>query len=235
MVNSVVEFVDIKGCGCKVIVKNCKSGKEEVIDCDFVFFVVGVSLNMENIGLEELGIIVDCGLIKVDVYYQINVFGIYVIGDVVVGFVLVYVVSVEGIICVEKIVGYYLELIDYNNILGCIYCVLEVVFVGYIEVVVKEAGYDIKVGKFLFIVLGKVKVVGVSEGFVKVIFDVKYGEWLGVYFIGVNVIEMIVEVVVVCKLEIIGYEIIKVVYFYLIMSEVVMEVVVVVYDEVIYL
>jgi len=235
MANSSVESVDTKGRGCKVTVKNRKSGKEEVIDCDLVLSAAGVSPNTENIGLEELGITVDRGLIKVDAYYQTNVPGIYAIGDVVAGPALAHVASAEGIICVEKIAGHHPEPIDYNNIPGCTYCVPEVASVGYTEAAAKEAGYDIKVGKFPFTASGKAKAAGASEGFVKVIFDAKYGEWLGAHFIGANVTEMIAEVVVARKLETTGHEIIKAVHPHPTMSEAVMEAAAAAYDEVIHL
>ena len=235
MANSSVESVDTKGRGCKVTVKNRKSGKEEVIDCDLVLSAAGVSPNTENIGLEELGITVDRGLIKVDAYYQTNVPGIYAIGDVVAGPALAHVASAEGIICVEKIAGHHPEPIDYNNIPGCTYCVPEVASVGYTEAAAKKAGYDIKVGKFPFTASGKAKAAGASEGFVKVIFDAKYGEWLGAHFIGANVTEMIAEVVVARKLETTGHEIIKAVHPHPTMSEAVMEAAAAAYDEVIHL
>ncbi len=235
MANSSVESVDTKGRGCKVTVKNRKSGKEEVINCDVVLSAAGVTPNTENIGLEELGITTDRGLIKVDDYYQTNVPGIYAIGDVVAGQALAHVASAEGIICVEKIAGHKPEPLDYNNIPGCTYCVPEVASVGYTEAAAKEAGYEIKVGKFPFTASGKAKAAGASEGFVKVIFDAKYGEWLGAHFIGANVTEMIAEVVAARKLETTGHEIIKSVHPHPTMSEAVMEAAAAAYDEVIHL
>ena len=235
MANSSVESVDTKGRGCKVTVKNRKSGKEEVINCDVVLSAAGVTPNTENIGLEELGITTDRGLIKVDDYYQTNVPGIYAIGDVVAGQALAHVASAEGIICVEKIAGHKPEPLDYNNIPGCTYCVPEVASVGYTEAAAKEAGYEIKVGKFPFTASGKAKAAGASEGFVKVIFDAKYGEWLGAHFIGANVTEMIAEVVAARKLETTGHEIIKSVHPHPTMSEAVMEAASAAYDEVIHL
>ena len=235
MANSSVESVDTKGRGCKVTVKNRKSGKEEVINCDVVLSAAGVTPNTENIGLEELGITTDRGLIKVDPYYQTNVPGIYAIGDVVAGQALAHVASAEGIICVEKIAGHNPEPLDYNNIPGCTYCIPEVASVGYTEAAAKEAGYELKVGKFPFTASGKAKAAGASEGFVKVIFDAKYGEWLGAHFIGANVTEMIAEVVAARKLETTGHEIIKSVHPHPTMSEAVMEAAAAAYDEVIHL
>jgi dihydrolipoamide dehydrogenase len=235
MANSSVESVDTKGRGCKVTVKNRKTGKEEVISCDVVLSAAGVAPNTENIGLEELGIETDRGLIKVDSYYQTNVPGIYAIGDVVAGPALAHVASAEGILCVEKIAGLHVEPIDYNNIPGCTYCVPEIASVGYTEAAAKEAGYDIKVGKFPFTASGKAKAAGASEGFVKVIFDAKYGEWLGAHMIGYNVTEMIAEVVAARKLETTGHEIIKTIHPHPTMSEAVMEATAAAYDEVIHL
>lgn len=235
MANSAVESVDTKGRGCKVTVKNRKTGKEEVISCDVVLSAAGVSPNTENIGLEELGVATDRGMINVDAYYQTNVPGIYAIGDVVATQALAHVASAEGIICVEKIAGHNPEPLDYNNIPGCTYCVPEVASVGYTEAAAKEAGYEIKVGKFPFTASGKAKAAGASEGFVKVIFDAKYGEWLGAHFIGANVTEMIAEVVAARKLETTGHEIIKAVHPHPTMSEAVMEAAAAAYDEVIHL
>lgn len=235
MANSSVEKVDTKGRGCKVTIKNRKTGAEEVISCDIVLSAAGVSPNTENIGLEELGIKTDRGFILVDDFYQTNVPGIYAIGDVVPGPALAHVASAEGIICVEKIAGHHPEPMDYNNIPGCTYCVPEVASVGYTEAAAKEAGYNIKVGKFPFTASGKAKAAGASEGFVKVIFDAKYGEWLGAHFIGANVTEMIAEVVAARKLETTGHEIIKAVHPHPTMSEAVMEAAAAAYDEVIHL
>jgi dihydrolipoamide dehydrogenase len=235
LANTSVETVDTKGRDCKVTIKNRKTGKEDVINCDVVLSAAGVAPNTENIGLEELGIETDRGLIKVDPYYQTNVPGIYAIGDVVAGPALAHVASAEGILCVEKIAGHQVEPIDYNNIPGCTYCVPEVASVGYTEAAAKEAGYDIKVGKFPFTASGKAKAAGASEGFVKVVFDAKYGEWLGAHMIGHNVTEMIAEVVAARKLETTGHEIIKAIHPHPTMSEAVMEATAAAYDEVIHL
>lgn len=235
MANTSVEKVDTKGKGCKVTTKSRKDGKEEVIDCDIVLSAVGVSPNTENIGLEALGIETDRGLIKVDEFYQTNVPGIYAIGDIVPGAALAHVASAEGIICVEKIAGENPEPMDYNNIPSCTYCSPEVASVGYTEAAAKEAGYDIKVGKFPFSASGKASAAGAKQGFVKVIFDSKYGEFLGAHMIGYNVTEMIAEVVAARKLETTGHEIIKTVHPHPTMSEAVMEAAAAAYGEVIHL
>ncbi len=235
MANSSVEAVDTKGSGCKVTVKNRKTGKEEIIECDVVLSAAGVTPNTDNLGLESLGIKTDRGLVEVDEYYRTNVAGIYAIGDIVKGQALAHVASAEGITCVEAIKGMNPETIDYNNIPGCTYCSPEVASVGFTEEAAKEAGYEIKVGKFPFSASGKAKAAGVSEGFVKVIFDAKYGEFLGAHMIGANVTEMIAEVVAARKLETTGHTMIKTVHPHPTMSEAVMEAVAAAYDEVIHL
>lgn len=235
MANTSVESVDTKGRGCKVTVKNRKDGKTEEIKCDVVLSAAGVTPNTENIGLEALGIKTDRGTIQVDEFYRTNVSGIYAIGDVLAGPALAHVASAEGIICVEKIAGLDPEPLDYNNIPACTYCVPEVASVGYTEAAAKEAGYDIKVGKFPFSASGKASAAGAKEGFVKVIFDAKYGEWLGAHMIGYNVTEMIAEVVAARKLETTGHEIIKSVHPHPTMSEAVMEAAAAAYGEVIHL
>jgi dihydrolipoamide dehydrogenase len=233
MLSSEVTKVDTSGRGCKVTVKTKKG--EEQIDCDIVLSAVGVSSNIEGIGLEDVGVATDKGKVVVDEYYRTNIPGVYAIGDVVKGQALAHVASAEGIVCVEKITGMNPEPIDYNNIPGCTYCVPEVASVGYTEKAAKEAGYEIKVGKFPFSASGKAKAAGAPEGFVKVIFDAKYGEWLGAHFIGANVTEMIAEVVTARKLETTGHEIIKSVHPHPTMSEAVMEATAAAYDEVIHL
>ncbi len=235
LANSSVEQVDTKGSGCKVTVKNRKTGADEVIECDVVLSAAGISPNTENIGLEELGIATDLGMINVDAYYQTSVPGVYAIGDVVTGPALAHVASAEGIICVEQIAGHHPEPLDYNNIPGCTYCSPEVASVGMTEAAALAAGYEVKIGKFPFTASGKAKAAGASEGFVKVIFDAKYGEWLGAHFIGANVTEMIAEVVVARKLETTGHEIIKAVHPHPTMSEAIMEAAAAAYGEVIHL
>ncbi len=233
MTSSEVTKVDTKGAGCKVTVKTKKG--EEVIDCDIVLSAVGVATNIENMGLEATGVKTEKGKVVVDDYYKTNVDGVYAIGDIVKGQALAHVASAEGIICVEKIKGMNVEPLDYNNIPGCTYCSPEVASVGYTEKAAKEAGYEVKVGKFPFSASGKAKAAGSSDGFVKVIFDAKYGEWLGAHMIGNNVTEMIAEAVAARKLETTGHEIIKTVHPHPTMSEAVMEAAAAAYDEVIHL
>ena len=235
MGNTSVEAVDTKGKGCKVTVKDRKSGKTQEIACDVVLSAAGVTPNTENIGLEALNIKTDRGMITVDEFYRTNVAGIYAIGDVVPGPALAHVASAEAIICVEKIAGHKPEPLDYNNIPSCTYCSPEVASVGYTEQAAKEAGYELKVGKFPFSASGKASAAGAKEGFVKVIFDAKYGEFLGAHMIGANVTEMIAEVVVARKLETTGHEIIKTVHPHPTMSEAVMEAAAAAYGEVIHL
>jgi dihydrolipoamide dehydrogenase len=233
MTNTEVLSVDNKGKGCKV---NFKSGdKEDVIHCDIVLSAVGVQTNIDNIGLEENGIIIENGKINVDDYYQTNIEGVYAIGDVVKGPALAHVASAEGIICVEKIGGLNPSVLNYDNIPSCTYCSPEVASVGFSEKQAIDLGYDIKVGKFPFTASGKANASGHSDGFVKVIFDKKYGEWLGCHMIGYNVTEMIAEVVAARKLETTAHEIIKSVHPHPTMSEAIMEATAAAYDEVIHL
>ena len=233
--NTSVESVDTSGEGCIVKTKNRKTGKEEEIHCDVVLSAAGVTPNTENIGLETLGVATDRGLIQVDEYYQTNVPGIYAIGDVVPGPALAHVATAEGIVCAEKIAGMNPEPIDYNNIPSCTYCSPEIASVGYTEQAAKDAGYEIKVGKFPFSASGKASAAGAKSGFVKVIFDEKYGEFLGAHMIGYNVTEMIAEVVAARKLETTGHEIIKAIHPHPTMSEAVMEAAAAAYGEVIHL
>jgi dihydrolipoamide dehydrogenase len=230
-----VESVDTTGKSCKVTVKNKKTGESSVIECDIVLSAAGVTPNTENIGLEALGIKTDRGFITVDDRLQTNVAGVYAIGDVLPTQALAHVASAEGITCVEGIAGHNISKIDYNNIPGCTYCSPEIASVGYTEKAAKEAGFEIKVGKFPFTASGKAKAAGVSEGFVKVIFDAKYGEWLGCHMIGANVTEMIAEAVVARKLETTGHEIVKAIHPHPTMSEAIMEAAAQAYGEVIHL
>ena len=235
LANTSVESVDTSGDTIKVMTKNRKTEKEEVIECDIVLSAAGITPNTENIGLEELGIKVEKGFIHVDDKYRTNVPGIYAIGDITPGPALAHVATAEGIICVENIAGMNPEPLDYGNIPGCTYCSPEIASVGYTEAAAREAGYDIKVGKFPFSASGKASAAGAKEGFVKVIFDAKYGEWLGAHMIGANVTEMIAEVVASRKLETTGHEIIKTVHPHPTMSEAIMEASAAAYDEVIHL
>ncbi|MDX2442663.1 MAG: dihydrolipoyl dehydrogenase [Bacteroidales bacterium] len=233
MVNSSVEEVDTSGEKCKVKI-NTKKGVEEV-EADIVLSAVGITPNLEGIGIEELGIELENGKVKVDDYYRTNVPGVYAIGDIVHGQALAHVASAEGIICVEKIVGENPQAIDYENIPACTYCSPEVASVGLTEKKAVEKGFEVKVGKFPFSASGKASASGHKDGFVKLVFDAKYGELLGAHMIGANVTEMIAEIVVARKLETTGYEMIKSVHPHPTMSEAVMEAAAAAYDEVIHL
>jgi dihydrolipoamide dehydrogenase len=230
-----VEKVETAGSTCKVQIKSKKDDKTEIIECDVVLSAAGVTPNTENLGLELLGIETDRGLIKVDEYYRTNVAGIYAIGDVIPTQALAHVASAEGITCVEKIKGHHPEAIDYDNIPSCTYCWPEVSSVGMTEAAAKEAGFTVKVGKFPFSASGKASASGSKEGFVKVIYDAKYGELLGAHMIGANVTEMIAELVAAKKLETTGHEILKSIHPHPTMSEAVMEATAAAYDEVIHL
>ncbi len=232
-VNSEVTKVDTSGTGCVASVKTPDG--EIKIEADIVLSAVGVATNLEGIGLEDVGVKTDKGKVVVDDFYKTNVPGIYAIGDIVKGPALAHVASAEGIICVEKMDGQNPEPLNYNNLPGCTYCSPEIASVGYTEEAAKKAGYEIKVGKFPFTASGKAKAAGAPDGFVKLIFDAKYGEWLGAHFIGANVTEMIAEVVVARKLETTGHEIIKSVHPHPTMSEAIMEAAAAAYGEVIHL
>ncbi|ADQ18380.1 dihydrolipoamide dehydrogenase [Leadbetterella byssophila DSM 17132] len=231
--NSSVEKVDTSGKGCVATVKTPKG--EITLEADIVLSAAGIQANIEGIGLEDVGIATDKGKILVDKYYQTNVPGYYAIGDVVPGQALAHVASAEGIICVEKIAGHHPQPLNYGNIPGCTYCTPEIASVGLTEKAAKEKGYEIKVGKFPFSASGKAKAAGAPEGFVKVIFDAKYGEWLGCHMIGANVTEMIAEAVVARNLETTGMEIVKSVHPHPTMSEAIMEAAAAAYGEVIHL
>lgn len=231
--NAEVTSVDSKGNGVKATIKTAKG--EETLTADIVLSAVGIKTNIENIGLEEVGIVVDRDKILVNDFYQTNLPGYYAIGDVTPGQALAHVASAEGIICVEKIAGLHVEPLDYGNIPGCTYCSPEIASVGLTEAKAKEKGYDIKVGKFPFSASGKAQASGNSDGFVKVIFDAKYGEWLGCHMIGAGVTDMIAEAVLGRKLETTGHEVLKSVHPHPTMSEAVMEAVAAAYDEVIHL
>jgi dihydrolipoamide dehydrogenase len=217
MTSSEVLSVDTKGTGCKVTVKTKKG--EEVIECDVVLSAVGIATNLAKIGLEEVGIATDKGKVLVNDFYQTNLPTVWAIGDIVPGPALAHVASAEGITAVEKMAGLNPEAIDYNNIPGCTYCFPEVASVGYTEQAAKDAGYDLKVGKFPFSASGKASAAGHNEGFVKLIFDAKYGELLGGHMIGYNVTELIAEIVAIRKLETTGHELIKTINPHTTMSE----------------
>lgn len=231
--NSEVTKVDTSGKGCVATVKTPTG--EIKIEADVVLSAVGVSTNLENLGLEDVGVKNEKGKVIVDAFYKTNVAGVYAIGDITSGPALAHVASAEGIICVENIAGKKPEPLNYNNIPGCTYCSPEIASVGYTEEAAKKAGYQIKVGKFPFTASGKAKAAGASDGFVKVIFDAKYGEWLGAHMIGANVTEMIAEVVSARKLETTGHDVIKTVHPHPTMSEAIMEAAAAAYGEVIHL
>jgi len=233
MTNASVESVDISGKGIKATVKTKKG--EEILEADIVLSAVGIKTNIENIGLEDVGIITDRDKILVNDWYQTNIPGYYAIGDVVPGPALAHVASAEGITCVEKIAGLHSEKIDYGNIPGCTYASPEIASVGLTEDQAKDQGYEIKVGKFPFSASGKATAAGTPDGFVKVIFDAKYGEWLGCHMIGAGVTDMIAEAVLGRKLETTGHEVLKTIHPHPTMSEAVMEAVADAYDEVIHL
>jgi dihydrolipoamide dehydrogenase len=233
MTSSAVQ--NAKAANSKVRLVIDQKGEAIKLETDIVLSAVGITPNVENIGLEQLGVEMEKGKIKVDDFYKTNVEGVYAIGDVVHGPALAHVASAEGIICVEKIAGHHPEALNYNNIPGCTYCQPEIASVGLTEAAAKEAGYELKVGKFPFTASGKASAAGAKEGFVKVIFDAKYGEFLGAHMIGYNVTELIAEVVVARKLETTAHEIIKSVHPHPTMSEAIMEAAAAAYGEVIHL
>jgi dihydrolipoamide dehydrogenase len=233
MVNSSVESVDTSGDGCKVTIKTKKG--EEIVEADMVLSAVGIVANLENIGLEDVGVATDGGKVLVDEYGQTNIPGVWAIGDIVPGAALAHVASHEGIVAVEKIAGLNPKPIDKGNIPGCTYTTPEVASVGMTEKAAKEAGYDIKVGKFPFSASGKASAAGHNEGFVKLIFDAKYGELLGGHMIGYNVTEMVADLVSIRKLETTGHEIISTVYPHPTMAEAIMEAAADAYDECIHI
>ncbi|MDV3644351.1 dihydrolipoyl dehydrogenase [Elizabethkingia anophelis] len=233
MTNSSVESVDTTGEGVKAKVKTAKG--EVILEADVVLSAVGIQANIENIGLEEVGIKTDKGRVLVNEWYQTNVPGYYAIGDIIPTQALAHVASAEGITCVEKIKGMHVDKIDYGNIPGCTYCLPEIASVGLTEKQAKEKGYEIKVGKFPFSASGKATANGDTDGFVKVIFDAKYGEWLGCHMIGTGVTEMVAEAVVARRLETTGHEIIKSIHPHPTLSEAIMEAVAAAYGEVIHI
>ncbi|NQY10155.1 MAG: dihydrolipoyl dehydrogenase [Flavobacteriales bacterium] len=233
MTGASVESVEVAGNRARVTVKTDKG--EETIETDLVLSAVGIAANIENIGLENVGVIVDGGKILTDEYYQTNIPSIHAIGDCVGGQALAHVASAEGIICVEKIAGKSPEALDYGNIPGCTYCQPEIASVGLTEEAAKKEGHELKIGKFPFAASGKASASGHKDGFVKLIFDAKYGELLGAHMIGSNVTEMIAEIVAIRKLETTGHELIKTVHPHPTMSEAIMEAAAAAYGEVIHL
>jgi dihydrolipoamide dehydrogenase len=233
LTSSSVEKVDTSGDKCKVTIKTKKG--EEIVEADIVLSAVGITPNTEGIGLEEMKVVTENGRVKVDEFYRTNVEGIYAIGDIIAGPALAHVASAEGIVCIEKIAGMNPEPINYGNIPGCTYTNPEISSVGMTETKAKEAGYEIKVGKFPYSASGKASAAGQKDGFVKLIFDAKYGELLGAHMIGGNVTEMIAEMVVAKKLEITGHELLKTIHPHPTMSEAIMEAAAAAYDEVIHI
>jgi dihydrolipoamide dehydrogenase len=239
MTSSEVTKVDTSGNGVKATVKT--SNGEVILEADILLSAVGVSANIENVGLEQLGIKTEKGLIAVDKYYQTNVPGIYAIGDCVPGQALAHVASKEGIICVENIgisekkYKHQPEPLDYGNVPGCTYCSPEVASVGLTEKKARELGYDVKVGKFPLSASGKASAAGHTEGFIKVIFDNKYGEWLGTHMIGYNVTEIIAETVVARKLETTYHEVLNSIHPHPTISESIKDAIEVAYGEAIHL
>jgi dihydrolipoamide dehydrogenase len=233
MTSSTVESVDTSGKKCKVTIKTPKG--QEIVEAEIVLSAVGITTNLEDIGLEAAGVKTEKGKVVVDDFYRTSVTGVFAIGDIVHGPALAHVASAEGIICVEKISGMEVEPLDYNNIPGCTYTTPEIASCGYTEAAAKEAGYEIKVGKFPFTASGKASAAGAKDGFVKLIFDAQYGELLGAHMIGANVTEMIAEIIVARKLETTGHEIIKSPHPHPTMSEAIMEAAAAAYGEVIHL
>ncbi len=233
MTESAVESVDTSGAGVKAKVKTPQG--EVILEADVLLSAAGVQANIENIGLETVGVKTEKGKVVVDDFYQTSVAGIYAIGDLLPTQALAHVASAEGITCVEYIAGHHPEKIDYSNIPGCTYCVPEIASVGMTEEAAKKAGHEVKIGKFPFVASGKASAAGAKEGFVKVIYDAKYGEWLGAHFIGANVTEMIAEAVVARKLETTGHEILKAIHPHPTMSEAIMEATAAAYGEVIHI
>lgn len=233
LTKSEVQSVDTTGALSKVSIKTAKG--IETVEAEVVLSAVGITTNIENIGLEEVGVKTERGQVIVDDFYKTNIEGVYAIGDIVKGPALAHVASAEAITCIEKIKGLHVEPINYKNIPGCTYCSPEVASVGFTEKAAKEAGYEVKIGKFPFIASGKATAAGAQDGFVKLVFDAKYGELLGAHMIGANVTEMIAEIVVARKLETTGHEMIKAIHPHPTMSEAIMEAAADAYDEVIHL
>ena len=233
MTSSEVTSISTKGKGVKAVIKTSKG--EETLEADTLLSATGVKSNIEDIGLEKVGIAVDKDKILVNSYYQTNIPGYYAIGDIVPGPALAHVASAEGILCVEKIAGHDVTPIDYGNIPGCTYCSPEISSVGLTEKQAIDKGFDVKIGKFPFSASGKASASGHKEGFVKVIFDSKYGEWLGCHMIGAGVTDLIAEAVLGRKLETTGHDVLKTIHPHPTMSEAIMEAVADAYDEVIHL
>ncbi|WP_312819424.1 dihydrolipoyl dehydrogenase [Kaistella carnis] len=233
MTNASVESVDTSGNGVKATVKTATGNI--TLEADILLSAVGISSNIEGQGFEEVGIQTDKGKVLVNEWYETSVPGYYAIGDLLPTQALAHVASAEGITCVEKIKGLHVEKIDYGNIPGCTYAHPEVASVGLTEKQAKEKGYELKVGKFPFSASGKATANGDTDGFIKVIFDAKYGEWLGCHMVGDGVTDMIAEAVVARKLETTGHEVLKSIHPHPTISEAVMEAVAAAYGEVIHI
>ena len=233
MTNASVESVDTSGEGVKATVKTAKGNI--TLEADILLSAVGIASNIEGQGFEEVGIQTEKGKVLVNEWYETSVPGYYAIGDILATQALAHVASAEGITCVEKIKGLHVEKIDYGNVPGCTYCHPEVASVGLTEKQAKEQGYELKVGKFPFSASGKATANGDTDGFIKVIFDAKYGEWLGCHMVGDGVTDMIAEAVVARKLETTGHEVLKSIHPHPTISEAVMEAVAAAYGEVIHI
>jgi len=239
MTSAEVTSVDTSGAGVKAKVKTANG--EVTIEAEVLLSAIGVAANIEGIGLEETGVKVDKGRVAVDKYYQTNIPGIYSIGDCAPGQALAHVASKEGIICIENIAynekkyNHAPEALDYNNVPGCTYCSPEIASVGLTEKQAKDAGYEVKVGKFPLSASGKASAAGHGEGFVKVIFDAKYGEWLGTHMIGYNVTELIAETVTARKLETTYHEVLNSIHPHPTISESIKDAIEVAYGEAIHL
>lgn len=233
LTDSSVESADTSKDKIKVTIRTPKGN--EIVETDIVLSAVGVTANLEGIGLEKAGVNTEKGKVTVDDYYLTSVPGVYAIGDIVHGPALAHVASAEGILCVEKIAGMEVKPLDYNNIPACTYTNPEIASVGLTEAAAKAAGYEVKVGKFPFTASGKASASGSRDGFVKLVFDAAYGELLGAHMIGTNVTEMISEIVVARKLESTAHEIIKAIHPHPTMSEAIMEAAAAAYGEVIHL
>ncbi len=233
MTGSSVEAADTSGEKCIVTIKTPKG--TETVESDIVLSAVGVTTNIEGLGLEEAGVRIDRDKVVVDEWYRTSVEGIYAIGDIVHGPALAHVASAEGIICAGKIAGLDVEALDYGNIPACTYTNPEIASLGYTEAAAKSAGYETKVGKFPFTASGKASAAGSRDGFIKLIFDAAYGELLGAHMIGANVTEMISGLVVARKLESTAQEIMRSVHPHPTMSEAIMEAAAAAYGEAIHI
>ncbi|MGB5075185.1 MAG: FAD-dependent oxidoreductase, partial [Bacteroidota bacterium] len=224
-----VQGIEKTDAGVRVTVATDKG--EEVLEGDIALMAVGVQGNIENIGLEDVGVELERGYIKVDEYYRTGVEGVYAIGDVVGPPWLAHVASAEGLTCVEAIAGKHPVPVNYENIPGCTYCQPQVASVGLTEKKAKELGHEVKVGKFPFSASGKAVAAGHPEGFVKMIYDAKYGELLGAHIIGAEATELIAEAGLGRTLETTEHELLKTVHAHPTLSEALMEATAIAYGE----